>query len=224
MKALSVIVTIALVAIALLAVGLIVMCYSQIHLESISIWPMDPLWASVIVTVVLVGINVYYAWQSRRTIAEMEIARKAEFMPHVKASLSFIGPVFLVLGLTNFGKGPAIDVKATITFSPSNETRFWEQHVMSPSESIRIFLPEGNIDKVCEKAARISVKGKYTDIFGQHFEVDEVIDTKDFIEKVKQLKQLVELDLPRLVRGIKEEISKVNGAVERIEAVLRRGG
>lgn len=90
-KVLSIVVIIALV----ISVSLNLIYYSQGYLKYISVWPIDPLWARVFVTVVLVGINAYYAWQIRQTIAEMEKARKAEFMPHVKAALTFLGPVLV---------------------------------------------------------------------------------------------------------------------------------
>lgn len=76
----------------------------------------NPLWMSVFVAVVLVGINAYYSWQTRQEIAEMKKARKTEFMPHIKVALAFLGPLALILRITNVGKGPAIDVKTMITF------------------------------------------------------------------------------------------------------------
>jgi len=190
--------------------------------EQIAGWLSDPLWVSVIVTVVLVGINAFYAIQSRRTIKEMEKARKTEFMPHIRAELTFLGPVFLLLRMINVGKGPAIDVKARITFSPSNESRLWEQGTMSPNESIRVFLPEGNLDKVCETAARITVKGEYMDIFGQQFRIDEEIDTKEFIENMKQLQQIIEPDMPRIIRQLKDELRDLKTAVRDMERHMRQ--
>lgn len=190
--------------------------YPQMY-EFISVIIKDPLWASVFVTTILVAINAYYAWQVRQTICEMEKARKAEFLPHVRAELSWLGPVFLVLELTNFGRGPAVNINAQITFLPANEKRLWSQSIMSPSESIRIFLPEGNIDKVCESSAQILVEGKYRDIFGQIFEIKDSIDTMEFINQAKQLHQLAEKDVPRLIENIKDELAKIGQTLNRIE-------
>lgn len=67
--------------------------------------------------------------------------------------------------------------------------------------------------KVCEKSARIAVKGTYTDIFGQAFQIDEMIDTEEFIEEITQLKQPVEPDVPRLPRDIKKELSEIRKAI-----------
>jgi len=152
----------------------------------------------------------------RQTIYEMEKARKAEFLPHVRAELSWLGPIFLVLELTNFGRGPAVDINAQITFLPSKEKRPWCQSIMSPGESIRIFLPEGNIEKVCKSSAQILVKGKYKDIFGQSFEINDTIDTAEFIKQAKQLKQLLERDVPRLIESIKNELAKIGQTLDKI--------
>jgi len=131
--------------------------YPQIY-EFISVVVKDPLWASVFVTTILVAINAYYSWQVRQTIYEMEKARKAEFLPYVWAKLSWLGAVFLVLKLTNFGRGPAVNIDAQVTFLPSNEKRLWNQSIMSPSESIRIF-PAGrkyrqSIRIICSNISR----------------------------------------------------------------------
>jgi prepilin signal peptidase PulO-like enzyme (type II secretory pathway) len=211
-----------LILIIILIVFSVSAYYYRASFEFLSIFVRDALWASVLVTTVLVVINAYYAWQTRQTIREMEKARKAEFIPHVRVELSWLGPVFLVLKATNFGKGPATNVKAEITFLPSNEKRIWEEAVLSPNESIRISLPEGIIEKVCEKSANITVKGECKDIFGQTFKIDETIDTKDFIEQAKQLRQLLERDIAREVEGIKKELQEIVTEVCNIRRELER--
>ena len=176
---------------------------------------LDALWATVILTCVLVVVNIYYAWQNRRTISEMEIARKTEFLPHLRAELMFLGPVYLLLKLTNFGKGPAIDIQAEIVFQPSEEKRMWEQSIMSPNEVIRILLPDGNINRVCMQSAIIVVNGEYKDVFGQIFEIDEKIDTDDFIEKAKQLKPIIESNIVEEIKGINKEIADIRREIQR---------
>jgi len=217
MVSMKLLIPVLIVVAFIVACGILSYYYPQMYYEFIPVIVKDPLWASVFVTVILVIINAYYAWQVRQTICEMEKARKAEFLPHVRAKLSWLGPVFLVLELTNFGRGPAANIDVQITFLPSKEERFWSQTIMSPGESIRIFLPEGNIDKVCESSAQISVKGKYEDIFGQTFEINDVIDTVEFINQTKQLRQLLEKDVPRLIESIKNELAKISHILGNIE-------
>jgi len=196
--------------------------YPQTYHEFFSVFVKDPLWASVFVTILLVAINAYYAWQVRQTIHEMEKARRAEFIPHVRAELSFLGSIFLILTITNFGKGPATDIKAQIAFFPSGERRPWEQAIMSPNESIRILLPDGNINRVCERAARIVVSGECKDIFGQTFKIYDEMDTKEFIERATQLQPILERDLARMVEDIKNELERIERELHGIGRELER--
>jgi len=208
--------------IIVLVVCSVLVYYYWTYLEFLSILVKDALWASVAATLVLVAINAYYAWQTKHAIREMEKARKAEFLPHVRIELSWLGPVFLVLKATNYGRGPATNIKAEIVYLPSEEKRLWEESCISPNESIRFFLPEGEMEKVHEKSAKITVKGEYKDIFGETFKVDEAIDAKDFIDRTKQLPQLMERDIAQEVRGIKDELRNVVTEVRDIRRQLER--
>ena len=145
----------------------------------------------------------------------MEIARKTEFMPHVRAELSWLGPMFIILKITNYGKGPATNIRAKIMFLPSKTEREWNEAVLSPNETIRILLPEGNINKVCEEAARIHVKGEYQDVFGQEYEIDEMMDSKEFIDQGKQLQGLIESDAVSEIKGVHEELRKAVSELSR---------
>jgi hypothetical protein len=215
------IIAVLVLAIILVIVTLSAYCYPRFF-EPLSVFVKDSLWASVLVTVVLVVINVIYVVQTRQTVKEMEKVRKAEFIPHIRAEISWLAPTYLVLKATNFGKGPAINVKAEITFFPSNERRKWEQAIMSPSEFIRIFLPEAQMEKVCEKSERISVEGEYEDLFHQKFSLKETLHAKEFIEQGKQLKQLAEKDLTRIVEGIKDELGSIQRELRDIGREMER--
>lgn len=194
--------------------------YMKGYLDGIIVMFADPMWVSVFVTVILVVINICYAWQTRQTIVEMERARKAEFLPYIKTRLDFLGPKFLILRMTNVGKGPAMDIDATVSFSPSNEVRYWKQNMMSPDEFHRILLPDGNIDTVCEKAQKITMKGNYRDILGQAFYIDEEINTREFIGEIQQLPQLIEPDLGRLVSDIKDELRSLTSEMRHIRQAI----
>jgi len=207
-------------SIVILIIVFVLAYFYWAYLEFLSVFVRDALWASVLVTMVLVAINAYYAWQSRETIREMEKSRMADFIPHVRAELSWLGPVFLVLKATNFGKGPAISIKAEIVFLPSEEKRLWGESIMSPNESIRVFLPQGEMEKVCEKSAKIIVKGECKDIFGQTFKIDESMDAKEFIEQTKQLQQLLERNIVDEVEDIKKELRNVVTEVRNIRREL----
>ncbi|HUW48271.1 MAG TPA: hypothetical protein VMW36_05975 [Patescibacteria group bacterium] len=199
-------VALSVIAVIFIAISLTAYYYPT-WLGFLSIFVTDALWASVLITIVLVVINAVYVWQTRQTIKEMEKSRKTEFFPHIRVDLNWLASVFLVLRVTNFGKGPATNIRAEIIFLPSNEKKKWEQAIMSPNESIRIFLPEGKMEKACEKSEKIIVKGEYKDLFDQTFKIDETLNAKEFIEQAKQLGQLMERDLPRIVEDMKNNIA-----------------
>jgi len=196
--------------------------FYQSSFEFLSIFVQDALWASVLVTVVLVVINASYAMQTRQTIKAMEEARKTDFLPHVRAELNFLGPVFLILKATNFGKGPATNVKAEISFLPSNEKRVWEQETMAPNEFIRILLPDGSLEKVLERSAEITVKGEYKDVFGRTFPMNERMNVKKFVDETTQLEPLLEMDLASHVDDIRKKLEGIEGGLRDIARELEK--
>lgn len=171
------------------AIVLTLLSYGS-YLSFLSIFVTDALWASVLLTVVLVVVNISSTIQNRQTIREMEKARKAEFMPNVKMQLTWIGATSLALKGKNFGKDPAINLKAEIIFLPSDAKRKWTAEIFSPNQSIKVWLPDSSSSKICNSAAQIVVKGEYYDIFGQKYLINESIDSKEIIDEINQLQVL----------------------------------
>jgi hypothetical protein len=211
-----------IIAITAIAYGILIYYYPQKCAEFFSVFVRDPLWTSVLAIIVLVAINAFYLWQNRQVIREMEKARKAESMPHVRTELFFLGPIYVMLRMTNFGKGPAMNVKAQITFLPSGNKRLWEQTIMSPKEFIRILLPDGNINRILEQSAKIIVDGEYKDIFGETFKIHDEIDAKEFIDRATELQPVLEKDLTETVYGVKKEIEDIKTVLKDIERSVRR--
>ena len=176
-------------------------------LEFLSIFVTNALWASVLLTVILVIINISTIIQTRQTISEMEKARKSEFLTHVRVELSWYVPAFLVLKITNFGKGAAIHINAKITFLPSKIEKNWKDGVLAPIESMNIFLPYGNVDAVRSTITRIVVTGNYQDIFGQFYEITEEIPVTEFIDETFELNPVYEQN--KLVTVLTESNKKI---------------
>lgn len=221
MKLLKLALIIAII-VTVIALGISIYKYPQAYADLFSVFVTDALWTSVLVTVVLVVINACTIWQNRQVVREMEKARKAEFMPHIRAELFFLGPIAVMLRITNFGKGPAVNTKADITFLPSGTKRLWEQTIMSPKEFIRILLPDGNINRVLEQSAKIIVDGEYGDIFEKTYKLHDEIDVKEFIDRATELQQILEKDLTTVVDGIKKEIRDLKTVLRNIERTARR--
>jgi hypothetical protein len=222
MKHLKFVLLIIIVTAIAIAFGISIYKYPQACTEFFSVFVRDPLWTSVFVTIVLVAINIFYLWQNRQVIDEMKKAREVEFMPHVRAELFFLGPIYVMLRITNFGKGPAINIKAQITFLPSGTKRLWEQTIMSPKEFIRILLPDGNIYRILEQSAKIIVDGEYHDIFNKTYPIHDEMDAKEFIDRATELQPILEKDLTTIVDEMKNEIKDIKDALKGIERTAKK--
>ena len=210
----SVIIRVIIIAVV---VGVLAYNYSQIYIGL-----QNPLWVSIFVTVILVGINAYYAWQVNKTIDEMKKATRAQFRPHIRTHLIFLNRFNLILKITNFGKGPATKIKAQITFLPKGETRLWEQSIMSPNESIYVQLPDGDRDRACETSAKIIEKGKYEDIFNQVFPIFDEINTKEIIEQTMQLKPVFDENLTTLFIRLESKLEEIKKELSYIRQNIGR--
>lgn len=183
---------------------------------------LDPLWASAFVTIVLVLINVYYAWVSRQTVKEMQKARKVEFIPRIKASFHWAGPAFLELKAENVGKGPGFNIDAAIETIPKEEPRKWEQSVMVAGEHVLFFLPEGDLDALVKKYDLVSLRGSFKDIFGEDHEMNEELDVKE-LEKMRELKMVWREDpLRRIERHLNDIRKELRHLSNRLNIVIRR--
>lgn len=201
----------------IIIVGISVNYYSQVYLGFFR----DPLWVSIFVTIIMVIINISYLWQGRKTIDEMKKARMAEFMPHIRAELGFFGFI-PVMKITNFGKGPATNVKAQITFLPKGQTRPWEQTVMSSNESVHLLLPGATMNEILQMAAEIVIRGEYKDIFDKVYKIEDKMNTKEFIEQTEKLVPILEENLSTLVKGIGTELQKIENELHHIRQKLER--
>ncbi|RZN15145.1 MAG: hypothetical protein EF812_03380 [Methanosarcinales archaeon] len=74
-----------------------------------------------ILTVFLVLITAYYAWQTKKMVKEMEIARRLQFIPalKIKPTRLYSGNYFDV-EIVNIGLGPAKNIKEKIRLEPKS--------------------------------------------------------------------------------------------------------
>jgi hypothetical protein len=184
------------------------------NLLVVYVLPIDALWASVVVTIVLVIVNIYYAYQNRQVLKEMETTRKTDFITHVRAELTWYVPTFLVLTLTNFGKGTAIHINAEIEFEPLSIRKHWNDGTLAPNEAINIFLPNGNVEIVRKSLDRIIVKGTYRDIFETEYKLAYEIPVKQFIEETNELNPVYEQD--KLITVIHNLSTEIRGEIRHL--------
>lgn len=104
--------------------------------------------ALVLVTVGLLGVTAYYAWQTRRmviamreqtteTISEMRKSQLAAVRPHIRFDLKESGSG-VILQIENIGSGPALDVEIIVGLHRGVESvrlPIWSTPVLRPGES-----------------------------------------------------------------------------------------
>lgn len=78
--------------------------------------------AIAFLTLGLVVITGYYAWQNRQMVGEMRLAREASARPHLALCFEPLGPMNVIVGLVNLGPGAALSIDLTIVFRCSPVT------------------------------------------------------------------------------------------------------
>jgi heme/copper-type cytochrome/quinol oxidase subunit 2 len=147
-------------------------------------------------TVVLVGVTIYYAIQTKRsaeatksTVDVMKESTKAQFLPYVKASLISIGPMAVALDIINAGKGPAKELTVEFALGDKKvQTNKWTQPLLVSGDFRRFPIPtdsgtEINIDHFKKNKTILHIESKYNDIFDQKHSNNETIDVTGYVNQ-----------------------------------------
>lgn len=178
-------------------------------------FPLEPSWLAVVSSLILAFLTAIYVLQTQGMLREMTKARKAEFLPHVKPSLEYPGPLAVDLLLKNVGKGPAIDVDVTFGFQQSGEPfRHWLHPLLAPEESYSFLIEPSNFNELVKKYDFLIARGTCKDVFGQKHQIDEKIDLK---EVHKGWSESMILMRPSLKNGLRE----ISNKVERVGHEIR---
>lgn len=181
------------IAVVIGVVGLVALIVLLIavkdNLAFLSFFIADALWVSVLVSILaLIVANISGLVQTRTTNKEMEKARKADFLPIIRVQLAFTPA--LVLRVSNVGKGPALNIDIEITYSPDCKRR-WLEPSFAEKETLRILLPGLVFPKqLPEIFPEIRVAGAYEDVFEQKYLINEIINTKQFIDETAALQPI----------------------------------
>lgn len=170
----------------------------------------EPPWLSVIASLVLAILTAIYVLQTQGMLREMTEARKAEFLPHVKAGLKYPAPLAVDLLIENVGKGPAINVNVTFGFQPSEEPfKHWLYPILAPDESYSFFVKPSNFNELSKKYDFLVVRGTCEDVFGQKHEIDEKIDLKEAHKGWLESMMILEPSLESRLKEVSEEVKRV---------------
>jgi hypothetical protein len=136
---------------------------------------------TTVLTVVLLGVTFFYAWQNRKMVKEMQQARYATILPKLALEFHRLGPMVVDLAIRNVGPGAALDIDVEVEWVPAHASDSikgvaWRRNLLSPGEQIELFPPgdlNGNIDTLPETYKEIRLHGTMVDAGGREHLVDE---------------------------------------------------
>jgi hypothetical protein len=179
-------------------------------------------------TAALVLVTMYYAWQTRKMVGEMEQARAATVLPRIAVSVNPISGLVGWIRLTNVGPGPALDVRATIKLEPDGFEIKWHAHVVAPNESHdSIPTPPdeptaqlGYLERLTERFDRVTLVASYRDALGKPHETRETIEIREWWKSLIAAGHLAIHDYPaeavdEFVK-IRKSLDKLVGEAERL--------
>ena len=104
-------------------------------------------WVIAVLTAFLVVATVYYAWQTRKAVAqtqemirEMRLSREVAVRPKVVPGVQILGPSNLYPRVANLGGGPAIDVRVSFTLEPEGPSTDYRVPYMRPGHAAGVML------------------------------------------------------------------------------------
>lgn len=178
-------------------------------------------------TVVLVIITAFYAWQNVRMVKEMRAARGVSVLPRLVPSLKVVAPDVAWMRVTNAGLGPALDVRVALTLEPAGWTIDWRAHVVAPAET-HDFIPTRpalavvetvRLTALTQEFSHIRLRGECRDALGEKHKVDERIEIREWWKLLQDAHHLVDRDE---VREIRQELELLRKATEKTAGSVER--
>jgi hypothetical protein len=176
-----------------------------------------------VLTLALVVVTIYYAWQTRQTVAELRRARSASVLPRITVSIRTLSAGVGWVKLSNVGPGAALDVDARMTLIPNGWEIPWRAHVVAPGE-YHEFIPTpaddpnaqlGYLDRLIERFDHIHLVATYKDALGGSYTTDESIEIRDWWRGVVAAHSLVVHDPQQDQASELEKIRKVLEGIAR---------
>ncbi len=172
-------------------------------------------WAIASLTAVLIIITAYYAWQTRRTVVEMQRTRSAAMRPHLSVGFDHLGARKAFVKVTNSGPGTAFNVRLNIDFGPGASSSAWHSPLLAAGASER-FKPPGDeysMDKLSELYERINVLGRCTDAEGEEIAFEDSIHVREHWAALTASDNLLPPE---------DQLKKIAGELHEITSVLQQ--
>jgi hypothetical protein len=181
--------------------------------------------ALVTANVALVLVTLAYAIPTWRMVNEMRRTRLLTILPRVTLDVKHLGAGLGFITVSNIGKGPAIDVRATLTFEGLTDTREIAFHTLSEGETHSFMTPRNSanelmrMDELTAGVERVVLIGMMQDALGNKHAIDESIPLAEAWEITKLSHRRLEPDhLGEAVRefeAMKDALKRLVGVTER---------
>jgi hypothetical protein len=178
-------------------------------------------WIQVAVTIILVGITVWYAWETRRIVKNMERDREELHRPLLTFQLISWQPRLLKLRIQNVGSGVAVQVEGEIKsiLKDGAASIPWSYPLLAGGnfEEFGFPMPPGashndafGLDSIKDKIVEVRAQFKYKSTNGKSYELNTSIHIQKITEDWLASKMLVTQDHPdRIMPRIAKTLEKI---------------
>jgi len=87
---------------------------------------------AALLTLVLIAVTAYYAFQNRRMVKEMERTRELSLLPRLALEFHRLGSATVTLSICNVGPGAALDVDVRMVYEPVQQRGAGVAEVVPP--------------------------------------------------------------------------------------------
>ncbi len=179
---------------------------------------------TIAVTAILVGVTIFYAYQSKRTVDVLKHSTDLTIRPFVKFSIVEFAWNQIAFQISNVGNGPATNVEAEFRIN-DEEITYWNTALLPANSKERFMLEiENKIQTSPEffknNQATINAKVKFRNMISESFSHEEIINVTDLVTKDSK-HRLLESNEPldkiaKLLDRIQSDISDIGRGISGI--------
>jgi hypothetical protein len=145
--------------------------------------------AVAVTTAILVIVTLWYAWQTRQMVSQMESAREAQIRPHLALSVELERAGGVFLRVANAGVGPALSVDVRIESEAGSGVMIpYMTPVLAPGAGQSFIVRDGTGQAVSDlkqlvhtlQAKRVKLTGTFTDALGRGHQVEDSLSLEEY--------------------------------------------